>query len=302
MKTLLSCIENEISQEIEQQLLRSGLYFRIFSRVKTHSSLSAKIKNKGELYLRETKKMQDISGVRVVLYFFNDLDIVHNYLCSLPNFLDKSVDPYNDTTFQPTRRNLIFRMSESQSAYMKAALRSSDLLQHEKDLIDNTYEVQLRTVLSEGWHEVEHDLRYKFKDDAWWSYCSDDSRMLNGIYATLETSERAMLHMFASITYKNYKNHDWAAMIRNHFCIHLKTNTLDPSLIALFNRNLNLPKQIIRIDRANLIAKILAINTPLPLTMSNLLFLINRWFLQDESIKRLETDAQAAILDTITYK
>ncbi|MBK7959276.1 MAG: hypothetical protein IPK03_14995 [Bacteroidetes bacterium] len=28
-------------------------------------------------------------------------------------------------------------------------------------LVDSTFEVQLRTILSEGWHEIDHDLRYK---------------------------------------------------------------------------------------------------------------------------------------------
>ncbi|MCQ5134576.1 hypothetical protein NE541_16280, partial [Coprococcus eutactus] len=28
---------------------------------------------------------------------------------------------------------------------------------------DQTFEVQLRTVLIEGWHDIEHEMRYKYK-------------------------------------------------------------------------------------------------------------------------------------------
>jgi ppGpp synthetase/RelA/SpoT-type nucleotidyltranferase len=33
------------------------------------------------------------------------------------------------------------------------------------DLVDNTFEIQFRTTLSEGWHEVDHLMRYKCKPD-----------------------------------------------------------------------------------------------------------------------------------------
>ncbi len=61
-------------------------------------------------------------------------------------------------------------------------------------LIDSTFELQIRSILSEGWHEVEHDLRYKAKQD--WIGNDVESRKLNGIYATLETSEWTMIKNF----------------------------------------------------------------------------------------------------------
>ena len=48
-----------------------------------------------------------------------------------------------------------------------------------KGRIEPTFKIQIRTVFSEGWHEVEHDLRYKCKDD--WEGCELYSHTLNGI-------------------------------------------------------------------------------------------------------------------------
>ena len=83
---------------------------------------------------------------------------------------------------------------------MKAAIKETGY----EDLIDNTYEVQIRTILSEGWHEVEHDLRYKCKEE--WNEFKEESRLLNGIYATLESSEWSMLTLFDRLSYSQYKN------------------------------------------------------------------------------------------------
>lgn len=82
---------------------------------------------------------------------------------------------------------------------MKAAIKETGY----EDLIDNTYEVQIRTILSEGWHEVEHDLRYKCKEE--WNEFKEESRLLNGIYATLESSEWSMLTLFDRLSYSQYK-------------------------------------------------------------------------------------------------
>ncbi|WP_202796549.1 hypothetical protein, partial [Thermophagus xiamenensis] len=64
-------------------------------------------------------------------------------------------------------------------------------------MIDNTFEVQLRTILSEGWHEVDHSLRYKCKDD--WKDYPDQERLLNGIYAALETNDSTLKSLFREI-------------------------------------------------------------------------------------------------------
>ena len=50
-------------------------------------------------------------------------------------------------------------MEERHTEELQKELSNVDINEFDAALIDNTYEIQLRTVLSEGWHEVEHDLR-----------------------------------------------------------------------------------------------------------------------------------------------
>lgn len=63
----------------------------------------------------------------------------------------------------------------------KLALLHHDLCQKDSDyaLTDATYEIQFRTTLSEGWHEIDHALRYKCKTD--WDKHEDEERAFNGI-------------------------------------------------------------------------------------------------------------------------
>ena len=145
----------------------------------------------------------------------------------------------------------------------------------EIDFIDNTYEVQLRSVLSEGWHEVEHDLRYKCKDDTWWDYCNEESRMLNGIYASLETNERALDYLFSRMAYKNYKNKDWRAMLQNHFRIKFMADSLSQDIKEIFTNNPDLAKFILKYEKSKLSDLLFHANCPFPLKMDNIIHLIN---------------------------
>lgn len=73
------------------------------------------------------------------------------------------LEKLTDKVFMPTRLNLIFRMDDFCSRELVNVLKDIDGI--DSSLIDCTYEIQLRTVLSEGWHEVEHDLRYKCRTE-----------------------------------------------------------------------------------------------------------------------------------------
>lgn len=75
--------------------------------------------------------------------------------------MNESIDVRDVDTFKPTRLNLVMRVPEIFKEHISAAINDTNY----PDLIDDTYEIQIRTIMSEGWHEVEHDLRYKYKDD-----------------------------------------------------------------------------------------------------------------------------------------
>ena len=122
--------------------------------------------------------MQDIIGVRIVLYFQDDIDICINILKKLFTIDNHEHDCLDTETFKPQRINYVFKMP-------------TDIMQipneiSEECLIDNTFEVQIRTIFSEGWHEVEHDIRYKYYDE--WKSATILSRELNGIVADFHSS------------------------------------------------------------------------------------------------------------------
>lgn len=257
--------------------------------------------------------MQDIIGVRIIFYFMEDVEIVNQYLHKHPLYLSDSdskndinkanrqvtgITNLDDKIFMPTRLNLIFRMDEKQTRELQQELDNVQLVEFDSSLIDNTYEIQLRTVLSEGWHEVEHDLRYKTREESWWDTCDVESRMLNGIYATLETSERAMDHIFSSIAYKNYKQREWSAMLRNH----LKLHTVDLHLPDILNKILDsdrkLAKELFRVNRKKVIDVLLNLKMRYPLKMENIVFLINRMLdVPSEKLKEKENEVICNILN-----
>lgn len=294
----LQYIINSIASDVETPLKHSGIFYRIFSRSKSINSIKRKLDLKQGVYSSNGKKMQDIIGIRIVFYFLEDIDVFCSYLRSLPNFIDESnsykeleqkgsvdgLEKLTDKVFMPTRLNLIFRMDDFCSRELVNVLKDIDGI--DSSLIDCTYEIQLRTVLSEGWHEVEHDLRYKCRTEKWWNYCEVESRMLNGIYATLETSERAMGTIFTSIALKNYKEKDWIAMIRNHLCIRLLDETLPDWMLDLLNSQKELSKGILKSSRSELLSILFKFS--FPLKMENLIYLINRLFISNEEIRKKE--------------
>lgn len=193
--------------------------------------------------------------------------------------------------FRPQRLNLIFRMHEERAKLFINELKSTDFSNpNTYQLIDTTYEIQLRSVLSEGWHEVEHDLRYKCKNAPMWSYCEAESRSLNGIYASLETNEVAMELLFERMAYLNYKSKDWEDMLRNHFRIRINPymNLSDENINAL-NSDTRIAKRILGIRRSNLHSALLSINKRYPINYDNLLYLTNRM---------LGTEANQSIINT----
>ena len=258
------------------------------------------------------KKMQDIVGVRIVLYFIDDVDIVYELLKFLPNYIEESnsnkdiqvldehtdlkIGKLSDKIFMPQRLNLIFKMSDVQTDNLEMALANYKYA----DLIDNTYEVQIRTIFSEGWHEVEHDLRYKCQNDQMWNYCKEESRTLNGIYASLETTESSMRSLFDKIAYKNFKHQDWAAMLRNKLCIRFDDNTLSDGISKLLDSNKDvLGKELFKYQRTDLFSAIQSLPRSIPKKMDNIVFLINRLTVRNQEMIQLEPKPISELLNQL---
>ncbi|QXP52880.1 hypothetical protein [Cellulophaga sp. HaHa_2_1] len=276
----LETITNKLEKSIKAELDKSGLMYRLFSRVKSVDSINNKIEKKD--YRSKKKKITDIIGIRITLYFKDDVDLLYSLLKQKKNFDHESTDTYSVDEFKPVRCNLTFNLNEAFSNEAKTILGESI------DVIDTKYEIQIRTVLSEGWHEVEHDLRYKCKED--WIGHDDLNRNLNGIFATLETSEFSMLQMFENLTYRHYKQNKIEPLIRTKFRLRLKNENLNSKIRSLLTSDKELMKQFFKVDRSKFLFSLHTSKISIPLTIDNLVLLVNHFEIKNHEIRKFESE------------
>lgn len=269
---------------VSKILNKAGIYYRVFARAKSATSTINKMKNKN---YSSIKKMQDVLGVRVALYFKDDIDICVRMLKSELELVDESIDQEEEDRFSPTRLNLVFRMPSSITQLFTETIWDLP--------IDQTFEIQVRTIFSEGWHEVEHDLRYKNKVD--WETVPGLSRSLNGIFATLDTCDWAILHVFDELAYIKYKNEEWECMLRNHWRIHMVDDKLSPEIIGIFDNNKELAKSFYRVPREKVIECISDDKTHrVPKTMRNIIFIVNMRIIHNETINSITPSQLISII------
>lgn len=272
-------VVEHLKDQIEEELNRAGLLFRVFARAKSPQSLQRKFQRNSDKYSSSGKKIQDVFGIRVILYFPDDGVIAQEILKSIYEYDESSstIDMPDKDSFSASRCNLLFRLPDDQRAESRAL--STD------DRLDSTFEVQFRTILSEGWHEVEHDLRYKCQDD--WKEHDDLSRSLNGILASLETSDWGMMKVFEELAYRHYKSNEWSQMVRTKFRLRLIDGELTPELLKQLNSNPLLGKEIFRLSRSRLIRKLIESKFALPMTSNNLIYLANYFFIKNSEISHI---------------
>lgn len=251
--------------------------YRIFSRVKTSDSIRHKLNVK---YAEKKVKIQDMIGIRIVLYFQDDVDALAVYY-SAKDVVKKSIDEYDSSTFKPQRLNITRHIPENMVEDFFSAVPDEF-----KELVEPTYEIQIRTVFSEGWHEVEHDLRYKCRDN--WEGCDQYSRALNGVIATLETAEWNMRAVFSEMARHNFQHSDFTSMIRNKFHLKFSDHSISPELDAFLKRNRHLAESILNADRLIVIFTLLSHTETFTMTYDNMIFLINRIEMMDAELRKLE--------------
>ena len=278
LEEIKDCILNDLSRRMTQ----SGIMFRIFGRAKSVRSLEHKMQIKGDKY-RAGAKIQDMIGVRIVLYFSEDVEAMEIFLCN-DDLVDRSVDNLDVSTFRPQRLNLVKKIPEKYLEDFHAALPKEYA-----PYLDDTYEIQIRTVFSEGWHEVEHDLRYKCEED--WEGCDFFSRQLNGVIATLETAQWSMGAIFHEMAQKNLVNGNYHAMLRNKLLLRFADDDLSEPLKAYLDTHEDIARQLYQTDRMVFLMALLNHENPIPLLYDNAVFLINRIDIMDNGIMNLETDA-----------
>lgn len=269
-------VRTEVTEHISRKLSDVGILFRIFSRTKEKESIDKKINSDSDY--GKTKKLQDLIGIRVVLYFSDDIETVRNIISSDFNERDKdvSIDEVKNDEFKAIRYNIVYSLSETLANDMN--------LEGYEHLIDTTFELQIRSIFSEGWHEVEHDLRYKCKSD--WIDHDYQSRKLNGVYASLETSEWTMIKIFDELAYSHYKKNEWSAMFRQKFRLRFVDSSLNSDLENVFVDK-ELVKRFFRLDRSKMIMELSRRGFYYPLSLSNFIYFANIIKIKDERILKI---------------
>ena len=254
-------------------LEKAGIYYRLFQRTKTAASTRSKLKAKN---YQDGKRMQDLFGIRIALYFQDDQALCRRIIEDRFSVVSVTEDRHDATTFSPTRLNFICKLPMQLRQMVPPEI-------YDEYPIDTTVEIQLRTVFSEGWHEVEHDLRYKAKSD--WEGSADLSRALNGIFATLITCDWSMLNIFDKLTDRKYREKDWDAMLKNKLRIHVEEEPLSGALCDLLNTRSDIAAELYQIDRSGLLDFLTdgRFEAP-PLTLNNLVYITNALFMHHPEI------------------
>lgn len=277
----LDRISKFLADFIKEELDNVGIFHRVFYRVKDIDSINKKIQ--GKKYNGQTTFLRDVIGIRIAFYFSDDLDFAYKYIKSRYKefYVEEAKDEKNTTEFKPERINLIFRIPKDYSQEFKDLVKIKE--------IDSTYELQLRTILSEGWHEVDHDLRYKFKEH--WNGNDDLSRMLNGILASLETSDWSIISLFDQLSYRHYHTSNVEAMLRTKFRLRFNNDKpLSKHLETILNDDKGLRKDFFKIIRLDFLIHLAKSKVKFPLTIDNVVFYINHFFIKSEKISEITPD------------
>ncbi|WP_169728589.1 RelA/SpoT domain-containing protein [Comamonas composti] len=266
MQSNFRYIAEELRRQVEDSIFSIGLLARVFARGKDHESLSEKLQRDAGKYSIGGKLIQDAIGIRVALYFPEDIPLVKSILESKYrlDLSSSAIDVPDRDQFSVTRYNLVFRLPEDLVGNFQRVAAG--------EALDTCFEVQLRSILSEGWHEVEHDLRYKAKES--WREHDDLSRALNGVVATLETSEWSMGRIFDELAYRHYKQKNWSAMLPSLIKIRMRGQIPD-ELAQVLDSDTAAAKDLVRVDRSRLIKCMFAARPRIPMTMENLIYFWN---------------------------
>ena len=287
-----------LTESLEEDLIKTGVFYRIFYRAKSVKSLTKKLEivnaDGSKKYNGQEKFLRDLIGIRINLYFVDDLEILLNFFKTKYQsfFLEEAVDVNNDTEFKPTRVNLIFALPEHLKTEFRAIVPEVE--------IDATFELQMRTIFSEGWHEVEHDFRYKCQDD-WVSHTSL-SRTFNGMLAALETHEWGIIKVFEALAYSHYKDQNHSAMIRMKLRIRTEDLEISDELLTVIVGAGSFIKDFFKLERQILIDFLLTQDVRVPFTLDNLVFLINHFFIKNQQINDATPNILLNDFNKLTFK
>lgn len=272
-------VTRDLENQIRNLLDRCGLYYKLFSRIKTSSSMCEKIKNRFKDGVKNYK-LQDFVGIRIVVYFKKDVMLCEKIINKNFSIDNISKDEEDEMSFRPQRINYVCHMPDS-------------LLNNLDDKIweypiDKTFEIQIRTIFSEGWHEVEHDFRYKCEKE--WVGNMDLSRTLNGVFATLENCDWAMENLLNQLAYRHYKRREWIPMLKNVFRMRIADEENLDDIITCFEKDNQVGKAFLRLERENFLVALSECSCKFPIRLSTLVYVANYLELKNQILYDITPD------------
>lgn len=276
---------NEIAAKIKDAIVdvfhNSGIYYRIFFRVKTEKSLVEKINRGGYGLVPGKKRVQDVIGLRIVLYYSDDLSIGQKIMKD--TFLmvgDWEKTENKEDQFAASKINGVFRIPEE---FMMNYKIPEDQLP-----VEAVFELQFRTMFFEGWHEIEHDMRYKthFSDDAFWKGNPELSRILNCIVANLELCDWSMINLFDQLAEYHYKEKNWEMMLKSRFRLRMSDRHLSEEIAEYFDAVPEAAEAFYRCTRGQLIKSLMG-TVHGDITYNLIIRILNEKYIHNEEIREI---------------
>lgn len=267
------------------KLNNAGIYFNSTSRIKSESSLLHKLET-GKYSMQEGgRKIQDIIGIQINLFYLEDMDICEKILEETFLLDNWSKTKNEENKFEAQKCNGVFRIPSKYLRNIPASVWNKPF--------DQTFEVQLRTVLFEGWHEIEHEMRYKYKlgsdskETDLWTGHEDLSRVMNSIIANLELCDWSIMQIFNSIHDSQYKEKNWENAIRSKYRLRITQDPLKPELREYLDNNPDIVAQFHTVSKRELVEILLNKKYHKELTPDRVIYLINKEIVHNEYISRL---------------
>lgn len=163
------------------------IYHSIDSRLKEESSLATKVEN-GESKYNSLSDITDVSGLRIITYFSDDVDkvaevIMDEFSIDVANSVDKRL------RLDPDRFGYL-------SLHYVVSLNEERIgLSEYKRFKNMKIEIQIRSILQHAWAEIEHDLGYKNKSAVPNVVRRDFSRLAGILELADEEFNRIRIHL-----------------------------------------------------------------------------------------------------------
>ncbi len=224
MYNKLPNIEQQLRNYINTKLKRAGLLFRIYSRIKDENSVLEKIKHRQ--YESNNDLLQDLIGIKISTYFGDDIFVLSDYFNSHFEVLDYEEDDPIKNRFRPVRLNIVCGLPNNLAKQFNQLKKEYP---NEMKYMDSTFEIQIRTLLADSWHQIDHEMRYKCKDE--WKDYEARSELLDEIHANLGNNDKSLHGLFDDLSIQHYRNKSWMGMLRNKYRLHFYSQTFIPRII-----------------------------------------------------------------------